>query len=91
MDYLTLPDKKCKKCKHLDSQERTAYKCIDLPECPAKEVQIVVQSKVKDFVKQYKAALYEGDLIKQKQVIESVLKESASFRQEFSELVLKKD
>lgn len=90
MDYLLLPDKKCKHCKHLDSQEKVSYKCINSPDCPAKEVQIVIKSKVEDFVKQFKAALYEGDLVKQRQIIDLVLKESAATKQEFSEQVLKK-
>lgn len=88
MDYLLLPDKKCKRCKHLDSSERASYKCYGSPECPAVEVQIVIKSKLEEFAKQYVAAEYEGNLLKQKQIIDLVLKESVSAQQEFNELVL---
>lgn len=91
MDYLLLPNKNCKKCKHLDSQERTYFKCNDSPDCPAREVQIVIKSRAEEFAKKYKAAMYEGNLVEQKNVLEQVLKESVSFKQHFSELLLKKE
>lgn len=91
MIFLSLPDRKCKFCKHLDSQETKAYSCRDSERCPAQAVAFVVDDKVKLKVKEFRAAQFESDVKKQAEILVWVAEQSQSFAQRFNDLLMMGD
>lgn len=91
MFFLALPDRKCKFCKHLDSQEEKAYDCRNSERCPAQAIAFVVDDKVKLKAKAFRAAQFECDLKKQAEILDWVSKQSPSFAQRFNDLIMMGD
>lgn len=86
-DRLALYSIKCKKCKHLDPAEKTAYMNCHHSKgnkyCPAKGVQIVVVGRAYRLAEQCRAARDRRDAQKEAAVMASVAKENEAFRERF--------
>jgi hypothetical protein len=86
-DRLALYSTKCKRCKHLDPAEKTAFKNCHFSTgnkyCPAKGVQMVVVGRAYRLAEQCKAARDRRDAVKEAQVMASVAKENEAFRERF--------
>ena len=89
MDHLALYSQNCKKCSHLDPDEKTKFdKCHfskGNADCPAKEVQFAVVGEAKRFARAIKKAKATGDLIKEAEILEAVAKRSPAFQHKFKE------
>lgn len=93
MDHLALYSRNCKKCKHLDPEEKIAYdKCHYTngnTECPAKEVQISVVGMARRFAKAMKKAQATSDVTRQIQILKAVEGRSDAFKLKYRDWLTK--
>jgi hypothetical protein len=91
LDYLALYSKNCKRCKHLDPDEKIAYDDCHYSkgntQCPASEVQIVVVGAAERAALLLKQARAQGDLVREAKILKAVAKKSQAFQHKFKELV----
>lgn len=89
MDHLALYSRKCKTCKHLDSEEGTAYDECHFSkgnnDCPAKEVQFAVVGLARRLADSMRKAQARSDIPRQVKILQTVAKRSTAFQQKFKE------
>lgn len=89
MEYLALYSARCKKCSHLDSEEKIAYdKCHYTKgntECPAQDMQLAVVGQAKRFAREAKLAREKGNLIREVNILKAVASKSEAFQHKYRE------
>lgn len=91
VDYLALYSRNCKRCKHLDPDEDTAYDDCHFSkgntQCPASEVRLVVVGAAERAATMLRQARKVGDLAQEAKILKAVAKKSHAFQHKFKELV----
>ena len=88
--YLYLPYRKCKNCKHFDESSTRAYdKCHVRPKCPAFDVGIVIENSVTDLANQYKRAMDQNDLSALFDILNKVKASGKAFAYKFKQEIKK--
>jgi len=89
LDHLALYSRDCKRCKHLDPEEKKGFDhCHHTqgnPECPAKEVQFAVVGMARRAANQVKKARARSDLNREIEILKAVEKRSPAFQHKFAE------
>lgn len=93
MDQLALYSRNCKKCKHLDPEEKVAFDACHHTtgnnDCPAKEVQLAVVGLARRLADNMRKAQAKNDLSRQVQILQKVEARSPAFKQKFQQWLTK--
>ncbi len=78
----------CKRCHHLDPQEKRRYKCHHIngnvnKHCPAQEIVIVIVGKAMLYASQVLAARDRRDASTEAKILDLVAKQTDSFKERF--------
>jgi len=93
LDHLALYSRNCKKCRHLDPEEKVAFDdCHHTKgnnDCPAKEVQFAVVGLARRLADSMKKAQANSDLSRQVEILQKVEQRSPAFKQKFQQWLTK--
>lgn len=90
-EHLALFSQDCKRCKHLDPAEKTAYTQCHFSKgneyCPASDIQIVVVGAAYRLAKQLRAARDQRDATTEARIMAKVAKETEAFQERFYQAI----